>query len=59
MWRRSTVAFALAQDPRVAAALPATAAFQAAAALALALVFCQVTARGDTITTMWRTPTWT
>eukprot|EP00957_Ditylum_brightwellii_P025819 1953316-Ditylum_brightwellii.AAC.1 len=37
MWRRSTVA--LTPDPRVAAALPAAATFQAAAALVL--VLCQ------------------
>eukprot|EP00957_Ditylum_brightwellii_P153620 11690943-Ditylum_brightwellii.AAC.1 len=37
IWRRSTVAFALAPDPRVAAALPAAAAFQAAVALVLVL----------------------
>eukprot|EP00957_Ditylum_brightwellii_P144423 11001738-Ditylum_brightwellii.AAC.1 len=57
MWRRSTVALALTLDPRVAATLPAAAAFQAAAILVL--VLCQVTARGAMITTMWRTPTWT
>eukprot|EP00957_Ditylum_brightwellii_P101201 7712222-Ditylum_brightwellii.AAC.1 len=33
MWRRSTVALTLALDLRVTAALPAAAAFQAAAAL--------------------------
>eukprot|EP00957_Ditylum_brightwellii_P065230 4947181-Ditylum_brightwellii.AAC.1 len=55
MWRRSTVA--LAPNPRVAATLPATVAFQAAAALVL--VLCQVTTRGVMITTMWRIPTWT
>eukprot|EP00957_Ditylum_brightwellii_P074852 5688356-Ditylum_brightwellii.AAC.1 len=61
MWRRSTVALALAHNPRVAAALPAAATFQATAPLALVLilVLCQVTARGATITTMWMTPTWT
>eukprot|EP00957_Ditylum_brightwellii_P075124 5708662-Ditylum_brightwellii.AAC.1 len=48
MWRRSTVA--LAPNPRVAAALPAAAAFQAAAALVL--ILCQVTARGVMITIM-------
>eukprot|EP00957_Ditylum_brightwellii_P009682 729598-Ditylum_brightwellii.AAC.1 len=47
MWKKSTVALALAL--RVAAALPAAAAFQAASALVLAL--CQVTARGATTTT--------
>eukprot|EP00957_Ditylum_brightwellii_P187702 14292845-Ditylum_brightwellii.AAC.1 len=57
MWRRSTVTLALTPDPRVAAALPAVAAFQATAALSL--ILCQVTARGTTIATMWRTPTWT
>eukprot|EP00957_Ditylum_brightwellii_P118475 9035811-Ditylum_brightwellii.AAC.1 len=43
MWRRSTVALPLALDMRVAAALPAAAAFQAAATLIL--ILCQVTAR--------------
>eukprot|EP00957_Ditylum_brightwellii_P182821 13925619-Ditylum_brightwellii.AAC.1 len=57
IWRRSTVALALALNPRVAAALPAAATFQAAATLAI--VLCQVTTRGATITTMLRTPTWT
>eukprot|EP00957_Ditylum_brightwellii_P122925 9372673-Ditylum_brightwellii.AAC.1 len=41
VWRRSTVALALALDPRVAAVLPVAAAFQAAAALVL--ILCQVT----------------
>eukprot|EP00957_Ditylum_brightwellii_P199761 15228312-Ditylum_brightwellii.AAC.1 len=39
MWRRRTVALALAHDPRVAATLPATAAL----ALVLILALCQVT----------------
>eukprot|EP00957_Ditylum_brightwellii_P140346 10693242-Ditylum_brightwellii.AAC.1 len=39
MWRRITVALALALNLRVAAALPVAAAFQAAAALVL--ILCQ------------------
>eukprot|EP00957_Ditylum_brightwellii_P123024 9380030-Ditylum_brightwellii.AAC.1 len=46
-WRRSTVP--LAPNPRIAAALPAAATFQATATLVL--VLCQVTARGAMITT--------
>eukprot|EP00957_Ditylum_brightwellii_P156066 11878684-Ditylum_brightwellii.AAC.2 len=55
MWRRSTVTLAL--NPRVAATFQAAAAFQAAATLVL--ILSQVTARGVTITAMWRIPTWT